>query len=64
MPISKPLQVMSLRLSQDERERLEQLAADQDLTLSQVMRQALGLYAEDAARATRRAASRRAVARV
>jgi hypothetical protein len=52
VPISKPLEVMSLRLSAEDRAQLQQLAADRHLTLSEVLREGLKLYAEDVREST------------
>jgi hypothetical protein len=48
--ISKPMQVVALRLTQEERDRLQEIADDHHVTLSWVIRQGCRLYAEDAAK--------------
>jgi Ribbon-helix-helix protein, copG family. len=45
--VSKPMQVVALRLTEDERERLQKIADENDVTLSWVIRQGAKLYAED-----------------
>lgn len=50
MPVSKPMKTASylLRLSPDEKARLEQLAAERDVTLAYALREGARLYLEDA----------------
>lgn len=48
MPVSKPMQLVALRLTEDERANLERLAAERDVTMSWVLREGLRLYAQDA----------------
>ena len=46
--VSVPMQVMALRLTPDEKSRLEQIAEERRVTLSWVLREAARLYADDA----------------
>ncbi len=46
--ISEPMQVVALRLTHEERDRLQRLADEHHVTLSWVLRQGARLYAEDA----------------
>jgi hypothetical protein len=48
--ISKPMQLVALRLTEDERDRLQRLADEHRVTLSWVLREGARLYAEDACR--------------
>ena len=48
--ISKPMEIVALRLTSEEKARLQEIADEHDVTLSWVMRQGLRLYAEDAAK--------------
>jgi predicted transcriptional regulator len=48
--MSRPMEVVALRLSVDERDRLQQLADQHRVTLSWVLREGARLYAEDACR--------------
>jgi hypothetical protein len=56
MTISKPLEVMSLRLSPEDRSNLERIARERHLTLSEVLREGLHLLAQDAVSTGRRRA--------
>ena len=47
MPISKPMQMFAVRLTAEERERLEQIARERHVTLSYAVREGLRLYAQD-----------------
>lgn len=47
MPVSSQKKVMSLRLSDEERARLEALAEERDLGLSDVLREGLRLVVEE-----------------
>jgi hypothetical protein len=47
MSVSKPLQLVSLRLTPQEKRNLAQLAADQHVTLSHALREGARLYLED-----------------
>jgi predicted DNA-binding protein len=47
--ISKPMEVVALRLTEEERERLQAIADEHHVTLSWVIREGCRLYAEDAA---------------
>ena len=51
--VSKPMELVALRLTPEERERLEQLAEEHHVTLSWVIREGCRLYAEDACRILR-----------
>jgi hypothetical protein len=45
--ISKPMQVMALRFTEEDRERLQRIADEYDVTLSWVIREGAKLYADD-----------------
>lgn len=47
MPVSKPLQLISIRLSPDEKARLEELAREREVTLSHAFREGVRLYLSD-----------------
>lgn len=47
MSISTPLRIMSFKLTEAERARLEQIAAARHVTLSEAIREGLKLYARD-----------------
>jgi hypothetical protein len=47
--ISKPMQVVALRLTEEERERLQAIADEHHVTLSWVIREGCRLYTQDAA---------------
>ena len=47
--ISKPMEVVALRLTAEERERLQAIADEHHVTLSWVIREGCRLYAQDAA---------------
>jgi hypothetical protein len=47
--ISKPMEVVALRLSAEERDRLQAIADEHHVTLSWVIREGCRLYAQDAA---------------
>jgi hypothetical protein len=51
--ISKPMEIVALRLTPEERRRLEQLAEEHHVTLSWVLREGARLYADDACRILR-----------
>ena len=51
--ISKPMEIVALRLTPEERERLQQIADEHHVTLSWVLREGARLYAEDAVRKLR-----------
>jgi len=46
--VSVPMQVIALRLTAEEKSRLEQIAEERRVTLSWVLREAARLYADDA----------------
>jgi predicted transcriptional regulator len=48
--VSVPMQVLALRLTPEEKARLQQIADERRVTLSWVLREAARLYAEDAGR--------------
>jgi hypothetical protein len=48
--ISKPMRVVALRLTDEERTKLQRVADENDVTLSWVIRQGAKLYAEDLAK--------------
>jgi len=48
MPVSKPMQLMAFRLTEEERSQLERLAAERKVTLSYAIREGLRLYAREA----------------
>lgn len=50
MPVSTPMKLIAFRIPADERERLEQLAAERHVTLSDAFREGLRLYLDDARR--------------
>ena len=50
MPVSTPMKLIAFRIPANERERLEQLAAERDVTLSDAFREGLRLYLDDARR--------------
>lgn len=58
MPPSKPLRMFAVRLSEEDRARLEEIAGARKLTLSEVMREGLRLYAQDAVEAMRQERAR------
>lgn len=58
MPISKPLRMFAVRLSEEERARLEEIAAARKLTLSEVVREGLRLYAQEVGEALRQEGER------
>ncbi len=47
MPVSTPLRIMSFKLTQAERARLEEVARERDVTLSEAIREGLKLYAQE-----------------
>jgi predicted transcriptional regulator len=47
VPLSKPMKLICLRLDEDEKARLQELAAERNLTLSYVLREGARLYLED-----------------
>jgi predicted DNA-binding protein len=47
--ISKPMEVVALRLTAEERDRLQAIADEHHVTLSWVIREGCRLYAQDAA---------------
>jgi hypothetical protein len=47
MTLSKPMKIVSLRFDEDEKRRLEQLAAERHITLSYAMREGLRMYLND-----------------
>jgi hypothetical protein len=51
--ISKPMEIVALRLTPEERDRLEELADEHHVTLSWVLREGARLYADDACRKLR-----------
>jgi predicted transcriptional regulator len=57
MAVSKPMQLMAFRLSEEERARLEAIAQERDVTLSDAIREGLQLLAEDARRGRDRVAA-------
>jgi predicted transcriptional regulator len=48
VPVSKPMQVVAFRFTDEERQKLEELARERNVSMSWVIRQGLRLYAEDA----------------
>lgn len=48
--MSKPMEVVAIRLTEEERDRLQRLADEHRVTLSWVLREGARLYAEDACR--------------
>ncbi len=48
--VSKPMQVVALRLTEEERAKLQRIADERRVTLSWVIREGARLYAEDAGR--------------
>jgi hypothetical protein len=48
MPYSKPMKMITFWLTPDEKATLEELARDEDVTLSHALREGLKLYFEDA----------------
>lgn len=48
MPVSKPMKLMTLRIPEEEKARLERLAADQHITLSHALREGAKLMLDDA----------------
>lgn len=46
--VSVPMQVVAVRLTPEEKARIEQLAAERRVTLSWVLREGARLYADDA----------------
>ena len=48
MPYSKPMKMITLWLTPEEKETLEELAREEDVTLSHALREGLKLYFEDA----------------
>ncbi len=47
MSVSTPLRIMSFKLTQAERARLEQIASSRNVTLSEAIREGLNLYAQE-----------------
>lgn len=47
MPVSKPMQLLTLRLDPDEKARLEAIAAERHVTLSYAFREGARLYLEE-----------------
>jgi predicted transcriptional regulator len=45
--MSKPLEVMALRLSEDERRTLQRIAKQRRVTMSYVLREGLRMYAQE-----------------
>lgn len=48
MPLSKPMQMFAVRLTEEERANLERYAAERKITLSYAMREGLKLCLQDA----------------
>jgi predicted transcriptional regulator len=48
MPVSKPMQLMAFRFSEEERETLERIARERNVTMTYVVKEGLRLYAQDA----------------
>jgi hypothetical protein len=48
MPYSKPMKMITLWLTPEEKATLEELARNEDVTLSHALREGLKLYFEDA----------------
>lgn len=48
MPVSKPLQMFAVRLSDEDRALLEAKAAERHITLSHAIREGLRLYCQEA----------------
>jgi hypothetical protein len=57
--ISKPMEVVALRLTAEERARLQDIADEHHVTLSWVIREGCRLYAQDAANYLRERTPRR-----
>jgi hypothetical protein len=51
--ISKPMEIVALRLTPEERQRLQEIADEHHVTLSWVLREGARLYADDAVRKLR-----------
>lgn len=47
MPVSAPLRLMSFKLTPDERDRLEEIARDRNVTFTEAIREGLKLYAQE-----------------
>ncbi len=63
MAMSRPMQVMAVRLSDEERSRLEEVARKREITVSAAVREGLQLLiADEAARRGVRREGRRALA--
>jgi predicted transcriptional regulator len=48
--ISKPMKVVALRLTEEERDKLQRIADENSVTLSWVIREGAKLYADDLAK--------------
>lgn len=48
MPVSKPMQVVAIRFSPEEKARLEELARTQHVTFSHAVREGVKLYLAEA----------------
>lgn len=51
MPVSKPMGLVALRMTDEERAALERLARERNVTMTWVLKEGLRLYAQDARRA-------------
>lgn len=47
MPLSKPMQIVNLRLDPDEKARLAELAAERNITLSYAFREGIRMYLDE-----------------
>lgn len=47
MPVSTPMKLCTYRMSEAEKKRLQQLAAERNITLSYAIREGLRLYLEE-----------------
>jgi hypothetical protein len=47
LPVSKPMKLVAVRFSEDEKARLAEKAAERNITLSYAMREGLRLYLDD-----------------
>lgn len=49
MPVSKPMQMFAVRLTEEERSQLERIAAERNVTLSYAIREGIKAYARELA---------------
>jgi hypothetical protein len=50
MPLSKPMQLVALRLEPSEKQELQRMAGERHITLSHALREGARLYMQDARR--------------